>query len=144
MSIMRILLIVLTIAVLLPSPPERPSREARAAVDVAPSETIVGAALDTLVDLDPLCEGREGVCTTAGYLIGRVEAKALYNIGLLYGWARSEHIGMEVSPLENQADAGGTDARPRTMVSDRKRPGNTLKLDDFIPEWRGPGEATSI
>lgn len=144
MSIMRILLIVLTVAVLLPSPPERPSREARAAANMAPSDTIVGAALDTLVDLDPLCQGREGVCTTAGYFIGRVEAKALYNIGLLYGWARSEHIGMEVSPLENQADAGSTGARRATMVSDGQGPGNTLRLDDFIPEWRGPGGATSI
>ncbi|HEY7766256.1 MAG TPA: hypothetical protein VIB38_14805 [Aestuariivirgaceae bacterium] len=144
MSIMRILLIVLTIAVLLPSPPERPGREARAAATVEPTDTIVGAALETLVDLDPLCEGREGVCTTAGYLIGRVEAKALYNIGLLYGWARSEHIGREVSPLGNQADAGGTASRRATMVSDGKRPQNTLRLDDFIPEWRGPGGAASI
>jgi hypothetical protein len=111
---------------------------------VEPTDTIVGAALETLVDLDPLCEGREGVCTTAGYLIGRVEAKALYNIGLLYGWARSEHIGREVSPLGNQADAGGTASRRATMVSDGKRPQNTLRLDDFIPEWRGPGGAASI
>jgi hypothetical protein len=138
MRIIPIVLLVLAIAAMLPSPPD--SRKHQAEIQAQPSNTYVGQALDSLVDLDPLCRKQEGVCTTATYLIGQVEAKALYNIGLLYDWARSEHVGGDPSPLGNQAWTTGL--KP-TKVSGRSA-NNTLTLDDLIPRWRGPGEATNI
>jgi hypothetical protein len=139
MRIIPIVLLVLAIAAILPSPPE--SRKHQAQTKAQPEETYVGSAIDSVVDLDFLCEQQEGVCTTATHVIKRVEDKALYNIGLLYEWARSEHVGVDRSPLGNQAEA--TFLRP-TKVSRRKSVSNTLKLDDLLPRWRGPDEATDI
>jgi hypothetical protein len=138
MRVIWTVFLVLAVAVMLPSPPKSPKHQA--ATQAQPTNTYVGQAIDTIVDLEPLCEKQEGVCTTATYLIGQVEAKALYNIGLLYEWARSEHVGVDASPLGNQAEARGL--KP-TKVSGRNL-GNTLKLDDLIPRWRGPDEATNI
>lgn len=137
--IIPIVLLALSIASMLPSPPE--SRKHQAKVKAQPEETYVGSAISTVVDLEPLCEKQEGVCTTAAYVLKRVEDKAIYNIGLLYEWARSEHVGMDGSPLGNQARTMDFKA---TKVSRRQGVNNTLRLDDLLPRWRGPGEATNI
>lgn len=139
MRIIPMVLLMLAIAAMLPSPPE--SRKHRAQIKPEPQETFVGSAIGSVVDLDPLCEAREGVCTTAAYVLKRVEDKAIYNIGLLYEWARSEQVGIDPSPLGNQAAATGLRA---TKVARRQSSGNTLKLDDLLPRWRGPEEATDI
>jgi hypothetical protein len=139
MRIIPMVLLVLAIAAMLPAPPE--SRKHQAQIKPKPHETFVGSAIGSVVDLDPLCETREGVCTTAAYVLKRVEDKALYNIGLLYEWARSEHVGMDPSPLGNQAWA--TSLKP-TKVARRQSAQNTLRLDDLLPRWRGPNEATDI
>jgi hypothetical protein len=134
MRAIRIFLLLIAIAALLPSPPY--SRQARMKAP-APG-TYVGQALDGVVDLDPFCAERESVCTTAGYLVGKLEAKALYNIGLLYSWAKSEHAG-QVSPLANQAAADPmTTGSSSKLFRQSKSSHNTLRLDDLIPAWRGP------
>jgi hypothetical protein len=71
--------------------------------------------------------------------LGRLEAKALYNIGLLYGWAKSDLAGT-VSPLANQANADPIFTGSATKLSGPK---NTLRLDDLIPAWRGPQSSKS-
>jgi hypothetical protein len=142
MRIIRIIpmaLLALSIAMMLPSPPE--GRKHQAKSKAQPEQTFVGSAIGTVVDLEPLCEKQEGVCTTAAYVLKRVEDKALYNFGLLYEWARSEHVGIDSSPLGNQASARDL----RTMkIWRRQSANNTLKLDDLLPRWRGPGEAANI
>jgi hypothetical protein len=137
MRIIPLVLLMLAIALMLPSPPE--SRKHKAQLKAQPEESYVGSAIESVVNLDPLCEKQEGVCTTAAYVLKRVEDKALYNFGLLYDWARSEHAGGDPSPLGNQASARMLQP---TKVSRGKS--NTLKLDDLLPRWRGPEEATDI
>jgi hypothetical protein len=138
MRIIPMVLLLLAIAAMLPSPPQ--SRKHQAQIKPQPDETFVGSAIGTVVDLDPLCAKQEGVCTTAAYVLKRVEDKALYNIGLLYEWARSEHVGVDSSPFGNQAEV--THLKP-TRVARRQSAGNTLRLDDLLPRWRGP-EAADI
>jgi hypothetical protein len=137
MRIIPMVLLLVAIAAMLPSPPE--SRKHKAQIKPQPQETLVGSAIGTVVDLDPLCARQEGVCTTAAYVLKHVEDKALYNIGLLYEWARSEHVDIDPSPLGNQALLNSL--KP-TKVARRQSAGNTLRLDDLLPRWRGPQEAT--
>jgi hypothetical protein len=138
MSVIRTSLLVLAIAVMLPSPPETHEPKLTKQNN-APTATLVGTAIDSVVDLEPICAGQETVCVTAGYLLGRLEAKALYNIGLLYGWAKSDLAGT-VSPLANQANADPIFTGSATKLSGPK---NTLRLDDLIPAWRGPRSSKS-
>lgn len=143
MGAIRTSILVLAIAVMLPSPPESRQKPHAQTAETAPATEFVGAAIDAVVDLEPFCAQQEGVCVTAGYLFGRLEAKARYNIGLLYDWARSDHVGGVSSPLANQANADpiltGSATRPsrRTGASH-----NTLRVDDLIPAWRGPQGST--
>jgi hypothetical protein len=126
---------------MLPSPPEDEPKS-RAPAKGAPRDTYVGAAIDSLFDLDPFCAERSGVCRTAGYVIGRLEAKARYNFDLLYDWARSEHVGGELPPIANQARSDPMATGTIAGYWERtKRPQNTLRLDDLIPAWRGPGQS---
>src|SRR5688572_20784865 len=105
MGVIRTSLLVLAVAVMLPSPPESRQKPHSQKAETAPATEFVGAAIDAVVDLEPFCARQEGVCVTAGYLLGRLEAKAWYNIGLLYDWARSDQVGGGSSPLANQANA---------------------------------------
>jgi hypothetical protein len=134
MRAIRIFLLLLAMAALLPSPPS--SKQAR--VKEPEPGSYVGQALDGIVDFEPFCAERENVCSTAGYLVSKLEAKALYNIGLLYDWAKSDHAG-QVSPLKNQASADpirtGSTGK---LFGQNKSSHNTLRLDDLIPAWRGP------
>jgi hypothetical protein len=141
MGIIRTSLLVLAVAIMLPSPPEvRPHAQS---AQTAPATEFVGAAIEAVVDLDPFCAPREEVCETAGYLLGRLEAKARYNIELLYDWASSDHAGEAASPMANQAYADSIMTESASRLLGRKSAShNTLRLDDLIPAWRGPPGST--
>jgi hypothetical protein len=143
MGVIRTSLLVLAIAVMLPSPPESRQKPHAQRAEAAPATEFVGAAIGAVVDLDPFCARQEGVCVTAGYLFGRLEAKAWYNIGLLYDWARSDHVGGVTSPLANQANADAIMTGSATRLPRRTGAShNTLRVDDLIPAWRGPRQST--
>jgi hypothetical protein len=144
MGIIRTSLLIMAVAVMLPSPPEIRQLYSQKKTEVAPTTHAVGTALNSVVDLKPICAKQEDVCDTAGYLLERLEAKARYNFGLLYDWARSD--GAEAaSPLANQASADPILTGSAAKVSSRKTSShNTLRLDDLIPAWRGPGQSTEI
>jgi hypothetical protein len=145
MGIVRTSLLVMAVVVMLPSPPEIRQLYSQKKSEVAPTTHLVGTAINAVVDLNPICAKQEGVCDTAGYLLGRLEAKARYNIGLLYDWARSDPAHDLASPLANQASADPIRTGSATKVSGGTQgPHNTLRLDDLIPAWRGPGQSTKI
>jgi hypothetical protein len=144
MGAIRTTLLVLAIAAMLPSPPEEREAQSGPKAKADARDTYVGAAVDTVADLVPFCGQHEIVCGTARYLLARIEVKARYNFDLLYDWARSEHVGARLPPLANQAKADPIPTGTAARLSERvKGPRNTLRLDDLIPAWRGPGASQS-
>jgi hypothetical protein len=127
MGVIRTSMLVLAVAVMLPSPPE--NRQA--------GTQIVKSAIHAMSDLGVFCTG-EGVCTTAEYVLGRIEAKARYNLNLLYAWASQPAEAF--TPLANQASADPltTGSATRLAAGKAEASQNTLRIDDLIPSWRGP------
>jgi hypothetical protein len=132
MGAIRTSMLVMAVAVMLPSPPE--SRQS--------GSLLVHSAIRAMSNLGVLCTGRDE-CTTAEYFLGRIEAKARYNLNLLYAWA--SHPEGEPAPIANQAGADPIMTGSAMRLAARKGDAshNTLRLDDLIPSWRGPSEAKS-
>lgn len=120
----------------LPSPPEDPSaRQAETAEGPSAFEMMssAGAAASDAVGF---CGRQPDVCGVAGYLAGRLERKMLYSASLLWGWAWDEKTPVEAggtAALRVEGDAPETPAASPQAVGR-----STLRLDDLIPEWRGP------
>jgi hypothetical protein len=93
-------------------------------------------------NLGVLCT-REDECTAAEYVLGRIEAKARYNLNLLYAWA--SHPEEELAPIANQASSDPlmTGSATRVAANKAEASRNTLRIDDLIPSWRGPSGAKS-
>ena len=125
MGVIRTSMLVLAVAVMLPSPPE--NRQA--------GTQLVHSAIRAMSHLGGFCTG-EGGCTTAEYVLGRIEAKARYNLNLLYAWA--SHPAEEIAPLANQASADPLTTCSATRLAKAGASQNTLRIDDLIPSWRGP------
>jgi hypothetical protein len=132
MGAIRTSMLVLAVAVMLPSPPE--NRQS--------GSLLVHSAIRAMSNLGVLCTGKDE-CTAAEYVLGRIEAKARYNLNLLYAWA--SHPEEELAPIANQARADpimtGSAMRLAAHKADASQ--NTLRIDDLIPSWRGPREAES-
>jgi hypothetical protein len=131
MGAIRTTMLVLAVAVMLPSPPE--NRQ---------GSLLVRSAIRAMSNLGVFCTEKDQ-CTTAEYVLGRIEAKARYNLNLLYAWA--SHPEGELAPLANQARADPvmTGSATRLAASKAEASQNTLRLDDLIPSWRGPSGAKS-
>ena len=138
MRVFRTLTMLTGLAVFTPSPPEPVS--VLSADRLGDTATLATAASQTVSDMASFCSRQPGVCDTAGYVAGKIEAKAKYSVRLIYEWAAEAKGEGPVPPYDNQAAAdpittgtvavalsgGGLDAP------------STLRLDDLIPEWRGP------
>jgi hypothetical protein len=119
MRIIRTFVVLAAAAIFLPSPPE--DRLGAMAESDPPTTELLSAAVSTVADMGDFCSRQSGVCDTAHYLAIKVERKARYNGELLYQWLQ-----------EKKASAG-------LPVIDETQPGgNSLKLEDLIPEWRTP------
>ncbi len=130
MGAIRTSMLVLAVAVMLPSPPE--NRQS--------GSLLVHSAIRAMSNFGVLCTGKDE-CTTAEYVLGRIEAKARYNLNLLYAWA--SHPEEDLAPIANQARVDpiitGSAMRLATGKGDASQ--NTLRIDDLIPSWRGPSQA---
>ena len=119
MRIIRTFVVLAAAAIFLPSPPE--DRLGAMAESDPPTTELLSAAVSTVADMGDFCSRQSGVCDTAHYLAIKVERKARYNGELLYQWLQ-----------EKKASAG-------LPVMDETQPdGNSLKIEDLIPEWRTP------
>jgi hypothetical protein len=142
MRIFRTIIVLTGIAVLLPSPPERSEPVASAVAAGASVPGIVATAAQTVSDVASFCARQPGVCETAGYLANKMEAKAKYSVKLLYEWANESAAVPEVSDgmLEAKTDPITTGSAPGLRLAAAQDGQSTLKLEDLIPEWRGPAK----
>jgi hypothetical protein len=158
MRLIKLLLLLSGVAFFLPSPPDGPKGagqavgEAQAGAEVSPLAMISSASL-AFADAAAFCQRQPGVCQTAGYVVAKLEAKAKYSVRLAYEWANEKESG-ETTPetgrsaapdaleaiqadlMTTQSTAGAAMAGASTAVA--KESQSTLKLEDLIPEWRGP------
>jgi hypothetical protein len=132
MGAIRTSMLVMAVAVMLPSPPESGQS----------GSLLVHSAIRTMSNLGVLCTGKDE-CTTAEYVLGRIEAKARYNLNLLYAWA--SHPEEKLAPIANQASVDPMMTGSATRLAGDKADAsqNTLRIDDLIPSWRGPSQAKS-
>ena len=130
MGAIRSSLLVMAVAVMLPSPPQSGQS----------GSLLVHSAIRAMSNLGVLCTGKNE-CTTAEYVLGRIEAKARYNLTLLYAWA--SHPEGDLPPIANQAGVDpimtGSAIRLAAQRGDASQ--NTLRIDDLIPSWRGPAKS---
>jgi hypothetical protein len=142
MRIFRTLVLLTGLAVFLPSPPDDASA-GKATEAQAASSGLIGSATLAIVDMAGFCGRQPTVCQTAGFVAGRLEAKAKYNVKLLYEWANGPGGGDAAPPMPESAEAvpsdplktGATTAFTPTRVAAGQ---STLRIEDLIPEWRGP------
>jgi Family of unknown function (DUF5330) len=140
MRIFRTIILLTGIAVLLPSPPEQPGAAVAATEAGSDAPGLVATAAQTVYDVASFCSRQPGVCDTAGYLAGKMEAKAKYSVRLLYEWA-NESVSDPAVPTSIEdiaADPMNTGSSPALRLKTVADGQSTLKLEDLIPEWRGP------
>lgn len=131
------------VAVLAPSPPDDEIARLIAQDEEGPSAfQMISAAGQTVADLGSFCARQPGVCETAQYVAVRLEAKAKYSVRLLYNWANEASSGTAGKSHPIQADGAErliTGSTIKLASAEESKPSqNTLKLEDLIPQWRGP------
>lgn len=142
MRIFRTLILLGAAGLFLPSPPDDPA--ARPGEADGPSAfEMMSSAGSTASDAASFCSRQPDVCDVAGYLAGKLERKVLYSASLLWGWAWED----KPSAIAD-GDAGGMAAfsvegdvpepAPQAATGKKVQGRSTLRLDDLIPEWRGP------
>jgi hypothetical protein len=136
MRIFRTILILTGAAVLMPTPPEEQTYSAQAEVSGA---GLIGSASMAVADAASFCSRQPQVCETAGYVAGKLEAKAKYGVRLIYEWAAESNDAAALAPLGNQADASDPiETGTTTAAAQAGQPGSTLRIEDLVPPWRGP------
>ena len=101
--------------------------------------SLIGSASDAVADVALFCNRQPGVCQAAGYVAGKLEAKAKYSVRLIYQWANESSGEPMASPLGNQADASDPITTGSTVVAKLEvQNQSTLRIEDLIPPWRGP------
>ena len=141
MRIFRTLIVLGAAGLFLPSPPEEMSAPKNEPEGPSAFEMMTSAGA-TAADAATFCSRQPDVCAVAGYLAGKLERKVLYSASLLWGWA------WEDKPSAVAADDSGglaaitvegdvPDVTP-AAASAGAQGRSTLRLDDLIPEWRGP------
>jgi len=136
MRLFRTIILLGAAGLLLPSPPEELAKGIDA--DQPSTFEVLSSAGSAASDAWSFCSRQPDVCGVAGYLAGRLEAKALYSASLLWGWAweGDAETGKGQGPFAVITVDGDM---PPPATSD---PGgqSTLGLDDLVPAWRGPAK----
>lgn len=137
MRIFRTLMLLTGVGVFMPSPPE--DSTAGNSTAQASTPTLLSSATEAIADAVGFCGRQPTVCQTAGYVAGRLEAKAKYSVKLIYEWANDSSTGRPASPLGDAAagdplKTGAIDPAPVRLAGGQ----STLTIEDLIPEWRGP------
>ena len=143
MRILRTLMLLTGVTVLMPSPPDDPLQvgtQQAAAEILAPG--LIGSATMAFADVASFCTRQPGVCETAGYVAGKLEAKAKYGVRLIYEWAAASGGVPQAGPASEQADATDPITTGSTMIvlagATPRESQSTLRIDDLIPVWRKP------
>jgi hypothetical protein len=144
MRIIRTIIVFSGIAAFMPSAPDDVNQAAPAAASADISDTgYLEVATNTFSDLASFCARQPGVCETAGFVAHKLELKAKYGVRLIYDWANEANTTPTVQPeIANGSDPIETGSMK--LASAKQLPQtsqSTLRLDDLIPVWRGPGSA---
>jgi hypothetical protein len=135
MRIFRTLFILTAAVLLIPSPPDDGSV---AAASAPSTPEMFGAAISAVADLRGFCERQPGVCDTAGFVAGTLEAKAKHGAKLIYEWANDGTVAPRGGE-DAGVDAIQTGSTTKAAAVEPPEPKQTtLTLEDLIPEWRGP------
>lgn len=142
MRILRTLILLGAAGLFLPSPPDDTSSPEAGAEGPSAFEMMSSAGA-TAADAASFCSRQPEVCAVGGYLAGQLERKLLYSASLLWGWAWEETPSSTgaggTGGVIIMSVAGDVPGPPPTNASNPQAQGNsTLRLDDLIPEWRGP------
>jgi hypothetical protein len=137
MRIVRTIFLLAAAAFFMPSPPEERLEASAHSGDDPPATEFLAAAASTVADVSDFCARQAAVCDTAHYLAVKLEGKGKYGIELLYQWA-NEPNGLAVRQQAHDDEAAS--ARRTDVAADDAQAagGNTLRLEDLIPEWRAP------
>ena len=133
MRIFRTPILIGGVGLLLPSPPES---GAGPQAQATPMTSYFVSATSTVADVAGFCTRQPHVCETAGALARSFEAKAKYGVVLLYDWASKSNDAANGLPLGHQASVADP-MLTGTLKSATAGP-STLRVEDLIPEWRGP------
>ena len=144
MRLIRTLLVLSGAGFLIPSPPEEVAIGNGGVVTQQVSTLeVLSSASSAVTDVAGFCTRQPEVCSTAGYVAGKLEAKAKYGVKLIYEWA-AESTSDPALPRKSQEANTADLLKTGTIVADaaEAEPGSqsTLKLQDVIPPWRGPGK----
>ena len=145
MKIIRTTMFLALAAFIAPSPPPdtTPGGYNRQQLAVMQRASVIAAAASTVSDVSSFCSRQKGVCDTAMSVLWHMEAKAKYNVRLLYEWANG-------TPARRAPGNGNTGHAVRVdpvitgsraiIIAGASAPvsQSTLTLEDLIPEWRGP------
>ncbi len=145
MRLIRTILVLAGAGFLLPSPPEE-SVQHQAGQPPAEVSTfaMLSSATSAVSDVASFCVRQPDVCATATYVAGKLEAKAKYSARLIYEWATDASRDPATSqPVEAQKvdflTTGATRLAAAEPPPEPETEGqSTLKIEDIIPEWRGP------
>lgn len=100
---------------------------------------MVSSAGSAISDAAGFCARQPEVCQTVAYVAGRLEAKAKYSAKLLYEWASDASSDPELPRTIQEVDSLQTGSTQVALASTGKGAGqSTLRIEDLIPEWRGP------
>ncbi len=141
MRIFRTILLLTGVTTFMPSPPENSTSQTVASNADQAAPGLMASATLAIADAAGFCSRQPEVCQTAGYVAGKLEAKAKYSVRLIYEWAAESSSGPQVSPIPNQADQTDPLVTGSTRMAAAEVPPagqSTLRIEDLIPEWRGP------
>jgi len=136
MRIFRTVVLLTGVAILMPSPPNDAMQQDQAEFS-APG--MIGSATLAFSDAASFCNRQPQVCETAGYVAGKMQAKAKYSVRLIYEWAAESSAEPQVSPFSDQASADPIRTGSVALAKVKSANGqSTLRIEDLIPAWRGP------
>lgn len=141
MRILRTLMVLTGVAVLMPSPPDEPVQTGTPQAAAVSTPGLIGSATMAFVDAAAFCNRQPQVCETAGYVAGKMQAKAKYSVRLIYEWASESSAEAQVYPFSDQAAVdpirtGSTVVARADGAASHSQ--SSLRIDDLLPPWRGP------
>lgn len=142
MRLIRTILLLGGAGVMMPSPPDELPDVTQARAEEVSTLQMVSSAGSAFSDVAGFCARQPEVCQTAAYVAGRFEAKAKYSVKLLYDWASDASSDPEVPRTFQEVDSlqtGSTEVA--SAVIGKGQGQSTLRIEDLIPEWRGPAAA---
>ena len=135
MRLFRTLLVLGAAGLFLPSPPED-SAATGGGTDAPSTFDMISSAGSAAADAWSFCSRQPEVCGVAVYLGGKLEAKALYSAGLLWGWTFEDQTPAPAAVAEGPFAAITVSGPVPEGRGGPPQGQSTLQLDDLIPPWR--------